>query len=794
MEPQQQMEPQQLANQKIPNQKLQKTIPTTTKRSAFDTLFTKDTKRDELFGLTSSHGQDVKDARYKSVTNPKVINPLTFTDATDRHAAILARADRIVHNEKYQKLPNKQKQIVLSRYYDKYVKPGYEVGGFTAPEKSSWIQELPKLANAGKLTEEYYFPSTNHKQAIDTEAGIIQSLDQIHYGGVKLSRMAANTMLGLGHFFHLTNDEDYVNLKENIEKVAQNRIDKISQDSTNEATFWLQAHPSKSWTGQIDSFIGENLVQLPFYEAIGAMRTGVIGATALKLPEAGKVANLTKWLGTSKLGQFVGRRLADSGDAFLGSALMGGTTPETLHSMAIFMTLGSTVEGVGALPKLSKFLMKSVLSRFGSMGGRPLVESVENQASHELQNLIIAKTSDGGEIKLVPSSKETGHVEANGIKVPYTNLQEQQQLVSRVLQNHKEIDPIHYSMVNSGKMVMAHLANDRYGKPFAELNKGQQLNIKKAFRKLTGEAMDELPLHNSDLSKMHIDSQLKEDVQQNPKLGQRIAEAEKASGIKVSSALQDTEAEAIKKQTGIHNNQDATKKISTVKDPVKLSKASIKAREEEPRKYVQFKIDSLAYLKNYAKKFDPKSTAGLTAEIREMDEPHEFAHALQEQMGQGDIHFETDKHALLWANQFRFDLPKQFQKRLQEELHELNPMETQKIWDEQSENLSTHMEDLAQTGRLFSQGNVFRSTQVEQWMDKTKWQHELQKEVEAVELARLNKVLYRYPELKKMATSLTKKLQKARALSEQAKTYKYISDEIRGQKTVEEWKRVLRVK
>ena len=111
----------------------------------------------------------------------------------------------------------------------------------------------------------------------------------------------------------------------------------------------------------------------------------------------------------------------------------------------------------------------------------------------------------------------------------------------------------------------------------------------------------------------------------------------------------------------------------------------------------------------------------------------EFTESIQEQLG-NFVKFENPEHALLWANQFRSDLPTAFKRRLTEELHEMNPNETVKDWDEQSKNLSSHMRQLAYVGRLFSEGNVFRSTRVDKWLDKTKWQEELRGEVEKREM------------------------------------------------------------
>src|SRR5271156_2848231 len=158
----------------------------------------------EFAGVTTSYGEDVRHARFAAVTNPKVINPLTFQDPTDRHAAILARADRIIENPKFKSLSPENQQKMLSRYYDKYVGPGYAMGGLKSPDKDLWLRTIPTLANRHDLTKEYLFPSTNTKQMMDTLAGASvdggKVANTISYGGVKLSQAAAHSLLGLSHF------------------------------------------------------------------------------------------------------------------------------------------------------------------------------------------------------------------------------------------------------------------------------------------------------------------------------------------------------------------------------------------------------------------------------------------------------------------------------------------------------------------------------------------------------------------------------------------------------------------
>jgi hypothetical protein len=194
--------------------------------------------------------------------------------------------------------------------------------------------------------------------------------------------------------------------------------------------------------------------------------------------------------------------------------------------------------------------------------------------------------------------------------------------------------------------------------------------------------------------------------------------------------------------------------------------------EAEARRFAQFKTSTVNYFVNRAKASGP----GLAAEIKDMDSD-EFTESIQEQLG-NFVKFENPEHALLWANQFRSDLPTTFKRRLTEELHELNPNETVKDWDEQSKNLSTHMRQLAFVGRLFSEGNVFRSTRVDNWLDKTKWQEELRGEVEGRELAILKRKLSRYPKLVKNAQKQLMLLQNLRKASPDVFKYAQKDDEI----------------
>jgi hypothetical protein len=745
---------------------------------------------------------DETEARWKAVSDPRVVNPLEFKDQKDRSAATLARAGRIMNDPKFKALGPNHKQAVLSNYYDKYVKPAYEMGGLDAPNKELWLREAPK--ETSKLSPEFFYTPVNTRQALDTFAGASSAFgkvfDGVMYGGLALSKEEAKFTLGLGHFF--THNPDYSQEKERkdvieyLDKGAKQKIDNMSHALFDRDNFWLQTHPSKQWTDHIDSFVGEQLIQLPLYEAIGGARLAAAGKVQDILPAKGMVYNLSQKLATSKVGQFVARRLGDGADAYIGATLQNAKSDEKISQMAAFMGFGALGEGAfSAVSIPTKGLIKKFTAKNIAMGGTFFQEAITDQADHELMEQILGHNHQGHEVKIVPGEGEAGHIQVANRILPYSNQVELQAHIDGVIKHHAEIDPVKASLVNAEKMTLSAMGRQKYSKSWNQLSQAQRRVIREQRSALTEEAVNEAPLHNQDLVKQHITTSLAQEAKENPAFGNRVAEFEKASGIKVSDVLHDTEAEQIAEETGVKNSQDTIAKVASIKKTPKQMSAPLlkQAREQEPRKFAQFKVDTLAYFKNYAPKGQvPMSGQALAAQIKDMDS-EEFTSQLQYEMGSNNIKFENPEHALLWANRFRMELPKPFQTRLISELHDINPDETIKTWDEQSKNLDVHMEELAHVGRLFSQGNVFRSTQVDNWLDKTQWQKQLRGETEVVELKQLSKVLAKHPEVRKMATTLTKKLQKARSLADNADTYHYVSSEIRGAQTVRDWKRKLGV-
>jgi len=97
----------------------------------------------------------------------------------------------------------------------------------------------------------------------------------------------------------------------------------------------------------------------------------------------------------------------------------------------------------------------------------------------------------------------------------------------------------------------------------------------------------------------------------------------------------------------------------------------------------------------------------------------EFTESIQEQLG-NFVKFENSEHALLWANQFRSDLPTAFSRRLTEELHELNPNETVKTGMSSLKTFLRIWVNLLMLVGFLAKVMFFVLLVWHQWLDKTK--------------------------------------------------------------------------
>lgn len=694
--------------------------------------------------MQQSHDQDVLVARIKAVDNPDVKDPLTFTDKQDQHAAVLARVKRIMDNPKFQQLPTEHKDGVLNNYYDKYVVPSYMDSGFTPPDKQTWVQQIQK----SKISAQDYYPDHDTLTYARTYAGVKRAAGEIFSGvsqsGIWLHKEAALSQLGLTEIFTAPfvsggakslDESSFKPQREQIEqahKYASEQVHKISDDMVNSANFFLQSYPSKKLMDKLDSFVGEQILQLPLYEGIGAARKLLVGKGLASLEQVQKANNLTNILKASKTGTFVAKRLGDAFDGYVGSTLQGQTDGEKKASMLAFMGFGAIAEGVGVA---GRNLIKKFTSETLAAGGRPLQESVTNEAIHELDNGLV-----------------------HGMPV-----QEPEHILA-ALKNGHETDPVKAKLVDGEKISLSSLAMQKHGKPWNQLSKRQRNAIRAERGNLVNDTIRELPLHQPEMAKANIDQQLAKDIKENPNLARRIQELKQNFGVDASSAVFESEQEAVTEVTGQKSSQGSTDKVGKqIEQTTKTKQESqVTAALEEPRKFAQLKEESIAYFRNPSP--SKQSKFDYSKWLEDMDR-HDFISELRSHLGDQPF-FENPEHLLTWAVQFKDQMPKPFYDRIIEELNWSDPTGTAASWQQKAKNMERHLDKLADTGRLWSEGNVFRSSNFDNWTNRTQWQRQLNPEVEKKEMDELMQQLgpYKknYPMQYQLAQDMMKELQKYR--------------------------------
>ena len=439
--------------------------------------------------------------------------------------------------------------------------------------------------------------------------------------------------------------------------------------------FWMDTHPSKSWTRHVDTFTGEMLSQLPFYEAVGIP----LKATGMLMESAKPIANLTKALTSTAHGAFIARRLTNASEALIASVLQGQSSEETSQNMLAFMGLGAAGEASGATIRAGSSLVKSFTGKILAMGGTPLQEAVTQHAMHEMEHGIIDADK------------------------------------SASISEHVANDEVKEKMNMAEKISLTSLGMAKYNKPWNQLSQAQRRVIKAQRDNLTAEAIKELPLHNEDLAKANTEAQVKADEKENPKLAEKNAAFEKQFGVKISDALHESEMDYTKKETGADNILSAAK--STAKTAEKQEEVSFKTRserlEQEPRKYVSFKVDSLQYFKNIKASFDKaKDKVQWAKDLEDMSD-EDFIGEIKAHAP--DLIFEKDKDALLWAYNYKSNFPAPFKDRIDGLLQDkLGTSEKQ--WATEAKNLEAHMENLAYTGHsslkvMYSEAQILLEAQ-----------------------------------------------------------------------------------
>jgi hypothetical protein len=521
-------------------------------------------------------------------------NPLMLQDPLDRQAGVYAKALRIVKNPKFEALDSETKNKVLSDYYKTYVEPSYKVSHLQPPEHDMWIRHMQNPDDRMSVHDFYLnrrgridATSDAKSAGLNLSASALHTMANIIHGAVSAGVKTDQKVFGLKPFFNAPSDASWKQKLVNVEAKMAAPTLKMSQDAIDTADFWFASRPTKSYSEKVGSFVGEQAVQLPFYEAIGGLRAiGLAASNADKILRAGqaaegagvfiKAANLTRRLGATTAGRFIGKRIAEASDAYIGDVVQQSKPEDRPRDVLIFMGLGAGIEGGSALLKpIGRMAMKKQLAHDAAIGGIPYVEAVTDQAHHELNEIVIGVGHDGTEIKMVhegngkykistptQSWNVDGHDQALDASISAANI------------SH-EADPVKHSAVVAAKVSLISIAKEMYGDGaiWKNLTNSKQAAIRAEHAKRLSEAIEELPLHVPEVQQHEIKESIQRDIQLSPQLQQTYAqlnELGKDVGITVENGTARAENEGIKNETGVRSVQGASQKAKAQTETVKL--------------------------------------------------------------------------------------------------------------------------------------------------------------------------------------------------------------------------------
>jgi len=627
-------------------------------------------------------------------------------------------------NPNYQKLDRHQQFELRGHYYDKYVAPGYAGSKLPIPDKRTWVEGVTRH---GFKPDDYYNSINSPvSQLANVLAGSEESAGSILKGtlnaGIWVGKEATLGYLGLNHFFTNASTEEVAQDTQSVEiatKKAQRVVNKISHDTIQDAQFWMQTHPSKNMAEKAASFVGENIVQLPLYTSIGAARGLVTPGNLTKAIEAGGAT-----------GKVVAAALGGASDGLMGSVLQGKNKQDTMNDMAAFAGLSAFGEGVSIA---GAALIKKFSAHVIANGGKPLMEAITSEAEHELVT---------GKVNGKPASK-----------------------IEDLHAAHQE-DPIKTKLVTAEKTSLNSLAIQKYNKPLNQLSQKQREAVRAARATLAEDSVREMPVHMPETAKANAAAAVQSSMKSDPEGAAWDVAMQKKYGINFTEELAKTEQETTAKQTGIKSSQGTTQRVGRSSERVDTGNAKrlSKAQEEEPRKFAQMKIDHLAYFKNPSgsaskTKFDYRSW------LDGMDSP-DFIKELRDHIG-NQWFFEKPQHLLEYALSYRKELPSVFAGRIVKELEEIDPEGDVTKWYASAIKRDKHLENMATTGRLWTEGNIFRSSKFAPGTRATKWQAQLNKEAQAIKknekntlAAKMKPTTKHYPEANQIAQTILDKLQK----------------------------------
>lgn len=674
--------------------------------------------------------------------------------------------ETIKSNPKYQALPDEHKARVRADLYHKYVIPSYAGFHLPVPNEKTWVEATgrntdnlmhqklsstyyPTHADDGK-TSDYWRHNKETNQ--DLGAGFYKATNEIGLFGAKVTNAEFLAFHGITTFIGNKLDKALrLPVPKQYEDVAKNYVErKISnyEDSKRaniqDADFWLQTHPRDTIIGRLDGDIGEQVAQLPIYEALSTEKI----ASAVGVP-------LTAKLVKSPIGKWVASRLLNTSDGFISSLIVSGGSPKEATEGAAGFATGEAV--LGPAGKLAGKVLAPLTERIASaplikgwmahviaMGGKPLAhELVESAFAEEEQAAKYAEhfnEPSSGEALQAIKDKAALH--------PYA--QEARDWVAKQQERAKN-DPVVHKMHEAQKLAFRSSAKAKYGYPLRFLSKAQRELVKAEHHRLVEEAASEAPAHLPDLLHDEVKQNVEQQAKTNPGLAmfdQMLAQ----HGIKIEDAITEDAITATKQTTGISNKDAAAKKLSKVPRSASLSAPYNIAEMRSPRSRVAFE-----------KSIGSKAKGNFNA----------FYDQLKDADQRG-IKFETPIQRLLFLYNNRKGIPKELGDKLLYRIRQVakyKNMSPAKIAAESSW-VHTHLYDMALSGHFNeNESNMYASTKIGDPSKGTKYQLQMKREADVAQIKAVEMVLKNQPKALKAFGASVRSLQKQYASFRNADEY-----------------------
>lgn len=704
-----------------------------------------------------------------------------------RGEAIAKRLEAVKADPKYQALPEEHKAKVRADIYKKYVPASYNGFHLNVPDEKTWVSatgrdtsfKAPKTA-AEKLSDTYK-DARNKQFGQDVMVGMGKSVDNIALFGARVANKTFSAMHELdGHFSH-NNDgvlsKAIYNAGDNTKKAIGNFID--SQHSRIQSEdFWIQTHPRDTTIGKLGSDAGEFIATLPLYEAVGALnilKEATVGAKLVRGAE-GPVMPLTAKLARTKVGQFVAKRLINASEMYVSSLVQTGGDNKAAITQAV---TGAGIESAGSvvvtkLKVASAPLIKKWSANVIAMGGKPFAQDLMQSAYTEMQPLAwwLKNGAEAGiptyknaitigkDFHIFPETETTGKFVKDGQTYHYNGPQERQLIFDHLhkdnLQVRTKADPVMSKLHEAEKTTLDSIAISMKGKPLSELTDAEHTDVIVRRHELIEEAAEEAPYHLPDLLKDEVEHTIESARKQMPELNKFMAQDEQMFGAKFADVQAANDKQAVAKETGISNANGATKKLRKgAKELAPKSSASLNASE-----YATHKADTIAYLRaprnraKVAEAVSDRSRAGL----------NKFIDVLKE-ADRSRISFENPTHRMLYHYGNRKGLPTGMSGSLLYRIRQLEGYEHSSAKDIQKEAdwLHVHLLNLAHSGHLGPEKNVFASSKFDGPLSWTKWQRQLGKEADVAQLDSARKALQQHPTALRAFNSVVGRMQKLSA-------------------------------